>query len=165
MNEGLVRIGGRTIEIGRLRSFVSLAAGLALGVGLAAGVVSAAPGGPTPELNAVTQALRSTGRFAAGRVTEVGESTLTLAVPTPPAAAAPPAGGTAESPPIQTRVVRLLPQTRLPSPRPRPGDFVLVVGQPEPDGTLSARALTIRRPGQSLRRQAAVTTTRIPTRA
>ena len=155
MNEGHVRVGGRKMEIGRLRSLVSLAAGVDIGAGLAIGVVSAAPNGSAPEL----VRLPRSPRLASGRVTEVEGSTLTIAVPTPPVT---PSSASTESPPIQTRIVRVLPQTRSPGQRPRTGDFVLAVGQPEADGSLTARAVTVRRPGQTLRRQAALTTTRAP---
>ncbi|HET7767185.1 MAG TPA: hypothetical protein VFN74_00335 [Chloroflexota bacterium] len=193
MNEGQVQVGSRTMEIGRLRSLVSLLAGLLLGAGLAIGVVSAAPNGSAPELTGlpqtprapqgqaaprpairrplhqlllhrvVGQAQRASGqaRFAAGRVTEVDNSaaTLTIVMPnapaalpsaTPPPGAVPPGGEVAAS--LQTRVIRVIPQTRLPQQRPRPGDFVLAVGRPERDGSLTARSIAVRRPGQVLRR-------------
>ena len=191
MNEGQVKVGSRTIEIGRLRSLVSLLAGLLLGAGLAIGVVSAAPNGSAPELVGLPQTPRAPqappgpairrplhqqllqrlagqplraggqGRFAAGRVTEVDTTagTLTIVVPnaavalptaTPPPGGVPAGGDVAAS--LQTRVIRVVPQTRLPQQRPRPGDFVLAVGRPERDGSLTARSIAVRRPGQALRR-------------
>jgi hypothetical protein len=102
------------------------------------------------------------GRFAAGRITEVDATanTITIAIPTPaqpPTATPAPgsgqaAGDASDSPAIQTRVIRVAPQTRLPVQRPRPGDFILAVGRPERDGSLTARAIGVRRPGQLLRR-------------
>ena len=191
MNEGQVRVGSRTVEVGRLRSLVSLAAGLALGAGLAVGVVSSAPSGPAPELTGLPQMPRgpqpqaapraairrplhqlllqgvagqaqrtgSQGRFAAGRVTEVdaAANTVTIDIPTGARSVGAPAatpGGSApaaEMPAIQTRVIRFLPQTRVPGQRPRPGDFILAVGRPERDGSLAARAVAVRRPGPSRR--------------
>ena len=203
MNEGQVQVGGRTMEIGRLRSLVSLLAGLLLGAGLALGVVSAAPNGSAPELTGFPQTPRAPlgpgapgaavrrplhqlllprltgqaqraglpGRFAAGRVTEVDTTagTVTIVVPNTAIAvpsATPPPGGTPGGADVasalQTRVIRVGPQTRLPQQRPRPGDFVLAVGRPERDGSLTARSIAVRRPGQVLRRQAALTTTRAP---
>jgi hypothetical protein len=44
--------------------------------------------------------------------------------------------------------VRVTPQTRLPQRRPRVGDGVLVVGQPQADGTWVARAVLLRRAGR-----------------
>lgn len=194
MNEGQVRVGSRTFEIGRLRSWVSLVAGLALGAGLAIGVVSAAPHGSSPELTGLpatprapqagdaprapirrplhqlllqraagqAQRTNSQGRFVAGRITEIDGNTVTVALPT---AVAGPSAGATDAAAIQTRVVRILPQTRAPAQRPRTGDFLLAVGRPEADGSLSARAVAVRRPGQLLRRQAAPTTTVAPGRA
>jgi hypothetical protein len=194
------------MEIGRLRSLVSLLAGLLLGAGLAIGVVSAAPNGSAPELTGLPQTPRSPlgqtvpgaairrplhqlllqrlvgqaqrgagqGRFAAGRVTEVDATagTVTIALPSSaialPNATAPPGGGTPSggdvASALQTRVIRVVPQTRLPQ-RPRPGDFVLAVGKPERDGSLTARSIAVRRLGQLLRRQAAPATTRAPSPA
>ncbi|MGI8423886.1 MAG: hypothetical protein ACR2NO_07215 [Chloroflexota bacterium] len=173
MNEGQVHVAGRTLEIGRLRSLVSLAGGLALGCGLAVGVASAAPGGGPPDITGLPAAQRAPqtspaarpaarpplhqllfsrtvgdaqrgqriGRIAAGRVTEIDGNAVTIAV----------AGG-------QTRVVRVLPQTKAPAQPTRSGDLLVAIGRPEPDGSLTARAVTVRRPGQLSRRQAATTT-------
>ena len=44
----------------------------------------------------------------------------------------------------QQRTVRITAQTKLPKRRPRPGDFVLVVGRRAPDGTFTARAVMAR---------------------
>jgi hypothetical protein len=160
VNEGLVRIGNRSVEIGRLRSAISLAAGLALGAGLAIGVVSAGPSGTAGALTNLPTRLDKSGRFLAGRVTEAADNTVTIALPTAAAATAVastgPGGGSpappSETPTIQTRVIRVLPQTRGPAQRLRPGDFILAIGQPESDGSLTARAVALRRPGQAPRR-------------
>ena len=66
-----------------------------------------------------------------GRLLDLSESTATLAT----------AGG-------QPVTVRVTPQTRLPLRRPRAGDGVLVVGQPEADGSWVARAVLLRRAGR-----------------
>ena len=197
MNEGQVRVGSRTLEIGRLRSWVSLGAGIALGAGLAIGVVSAAPNGSGSELAGLPQTPRPSqaqsavrvprplhqmllqrisgqeqrlalpGRFAAGRVTEVDSAggTVTVALVSYIVLPSSPLGSPSGEVAPPTRVIRVVPQTRVAQQRPRTGDFVLAVGRPERDGSLTARSLAVRRPGQIVRRQAALTTRPAPARA
>ena len=160
MNEGLVRVGSRLIEIGRLRSAVSLAGGLAVGAGIAIGVASSVPTGSLSAIANLPARVDATGRFASGRVTEVNGAEVKLALPRAPSAAptttssptTADSSAVADPPPVRTRVVRLQPGTRLPAQPPRPGDSILAIGRPEPDGSMTASAVTLRRPGQLQRR-------------
>lgn len=47
------------------------------------------------------------------------------------------------------RAIRLTAQTRIVGPRPQPGDVVVMIGRPAPDGSFAARAINVRRQRQS----------------
>ena len=70
--------------------------------------------------------IAAAGRIVSGRLVEFAGNTATIQT----------GNG-------QTRVVRVTPQTRLPLRRPRPGDAVLVIGQPARDGVFNARAIAL----------------------
>jgi hypothetical protein len=153
-------VGRWTVDAGLLRSLATLGAGLALGGGLVLGVASANPTaaavGPdvtpvapsatpqaaVPQRPAVRRPLHQLllarlrgdasptplqGRIVAGRLVELTGNVATI-----------------QTGPNQTRQVRVMPQTRLPARRPRPGDQVLAIGQPARDGVLNARAIAVR---------------------
>ena len=170
-----VVLGRLTFDFSLIRSLATLAAGIALGGGLALGIASAsalmpndaseAPPAPqtTPATPPPTGASGPQTPSGAPSAAPVGPSLprplhqllLARLRGAPPAAAGRIVAGrlvefvgstaTIQTVSNQTWVIHVTPQTKLPARRPRPGDTVLVIGQPARDGALTARAIAVRR--------------------